>query len=71
MQNKSHTGMFDLSDIDLSDIDSFDIEIFNVNDSAAVPEGGASTGWASCGGSASCSCSFNPDGPVRQLPGAG
>ena len=57
MKNEISGGLIDLGDIDLSDIESFDIEIFNVNDSAAVPEGGAST--ASCGGG-NCSCSTEP-----------
>jgi len=60
MSTANPIDALDLSDLDLSNIDSFDIEIFNVNDSAAVPEGSAST-W-SCGGNASCSCSiYGPD----------
>ena len=55
MSSAPQHASLDLSDLDLNEIDSFDIEIFNVNDSAAVPEGGAST-W-SCGSNASCSCS--------------
>ena len=63
MKNEISGGLIDLGDIDLSDIESFDIEIFNVNDSAAVPEGGASTGGANCSCSTeprlSCSCSVS------------
>lgn len=60
MSQVTQNSTLDLSDIDLTDIDKFDIEIFNVNDSAAVPEGSAST-W-SCGSNASCSCSiYGPD----------
>lgn len=58
MSTAPQTEPLDLSGIDLGEISSFDIEILNVNDSAAVPEGGAST-W-SCGSNASCSCSVNP-----------
>ncbi len=63
MKNEISGGPIDLSDIDLSDIESFDIEIFNVNDSAAIPEGGASTGGGNCSCSTeprlSCSCSIS------------
>lgn len=69
MLKDPHANLIDLSDLDLTDIASFDIEIFNVNDSTAVPEGGASTGWASCGGTYSCSCSYNSDRKFEEQGG--
>jgi hypothetical protein len=58
----SKPELLDFSDLDLSGIGQLDIDIMAVTETSAVPEGGASTGTASCGVSRySCSCSYWQD----------
>jgi hypothetical protein len=57
--------VMDFSDIELDDLKIAEIETMEVTTSLGVPEGGASTGTWSCGGGASCSCSY--EWPTRRL----
>jgi hypothetical protein len=50
--------MLDFSDLDLTGVDQLEIDIMAVSESSAMPEGAASTGTWSCGGTSSCSCSY-------------